>query len=149
MGYDLHISRGAGKSITVEEWLTFVRSEPDWTITAELSIVNPKTQEKITIGAPDDCPYAVWMAHPDVPQGVPFSWRNGRVTVKGPPVVSPWDPIFSKLQNIATRLNAQVVGDEGEVYHGGFRGTLQAISRLSRLARAFLAADSSRTNRRH
>jgi hypothetical protein len=98
VGYDLHITRRknwseAGNDITAEEWLAYVAKDP------ELSLF------------PENGPhFALWSGkskHAD-----PWlDWFNGNVYTKNPD-----EALIDKMLAIARSLNAQVQGDDGEIY---------------------------------
>jgi hypothetical protein len=98
VGYDLHITRRknwseAGNDITAEEWLAYVAKDP------ELSL------------SPENGPqFALWSGkskHAD-----PWlDWFNGNIYAKNPDEV-----LIDKMVAIGRSLNAQVQGDDGEIY---------------------------------
>ena len=101
MGYDFHITRASDWSqnatakIAAEEWLAIVEAD------AELSL------------APRNGPYfANWSGPSKLPEPW-LDWFDGNVYTKAPD-----SALLQKMVRIATVLNAQVQGDEGEVYRG-------------------------------
>ena len=116
MGYDLHITRAADWSasedapITLEEWLAFVRSDPEMRLDGFAEAANDEG-EAIRVEAPG---LAVWTAYPR--HGVDGNmawllWFGGRIDAKNPD-----EEFRRKLHAIARALRARVQGDEGEVY---------------------------------
>ena len=97
LGYDLHITRRAewsdddGPSITLDEWLAYIRSDPAVTPDPD----NGPQDFLVSVGA-EPCP--LW-------------WDRGELLTKHP------DKAFiRKMVSIARALNARVVGDDGEEY---------------------------------
>src|SRR5262245_20869547 len=96
MGYDLHITRRGdwydeGADISADEWLNYVESDP------ELSI-DDRNSKYFAIWKGDD-----WL-----------SWRRGEIFTK-----NPRRNLVEKMIQIASRLDAKVQGDDGEVYIDG------------------------------
>jgi hypothetical protein len=101
MGYDLHITRAKHWAeseqdpIAPGEWLALVEKDPELTI-------DPRGNGSY---------FALWLAHwvgGDYPW---FDWFQGDIRTKYPD----WKTLGKKLE-IARQLQAQVQGDEGEVY---------------------------------
>jgi hypothetical protein len=116
LGYDVHITRADDWSesetapITLEEWLAYVRSDPEMRLDGNASATSP---------AGDTLTYeseglAVWTAYSQHEQDGNMAWfdhRGGEIVVKNP------DPeILDKMCSIARALRARVQGDEGEPY---------------------------------
>lgn len=118
MGYDLRITRSADESaseaapVTLDEWRSYVASDAEMSLTGFAEVTNPMTGESIRV---DDEGLAVWADYSgDDPGGnrAWFSYRDrGEIVVK-----SPDDEIIAKMRQIAQRLGARVVGEEGEEY---------------------------------
>jgi hypothetical protein len=115
MGYELHITRhedGADPEpaeIPLDEWLAYVNSDK------ELELTNSRD---IEIGAETEFQnqpgYCEWNAHPTLkdPNARPwFSYWHGSIDTKNPDV-----PTIRKMMQIASALNAEVQGDDGEIY---------------------------------
>jgi hypothetical protein len=102
MGYDLHITRAKyhfqneGAWITAEEWLRYVEEDPE----LELAGYNGDY-------------FALWNGKTESPDPW-LDWSEGNIYTKFPE-----DPLIDKMVEIAKRLNAQVQGDDGEIYIGG------------------------------
>lgn len=98
MGYDFHITRrndwaDEGNDITAEEWLAYIRSDPELTLTG-------------TNGPY----YAVWSGASQ--HSEPWlDWSRGQVYTKNPD-----SPLIDKMIAIAHNLSGTVQGDDGEVY---------------------------------
>jgi hypothetical protein len=96
MGYDLHVTRSKhwteseSQPITREDWQAYVASDPE---------IEPDT--------PGD--YFEFAAHPKEP--ALLQWWRGEITVKNPD-----RPTVRKLLEIASKLGAQVQGEDGEFY---------------------------------
>jgi hypothetical protein len=99
MGYDLHITRAADWTesedapITAEEWLVVVAADPEMTI---FSANGPY--------------FAVWNGTGQLAESW-LDWSEGQVFTKNPTRRE-----LAKMLQIAGRLGAKVIGDEGEVY---------------------------------
>ncbi|MGC4115476.1 MAG: hypothetical protein QM765_12905 [Myxococcales bacterium] len=108
MPYEVSLER-TGKPITLDEWLSAAQEcgleRSDW-----ISAVTPQGQT-IEVGLGEGG--FVWHGHPDAgPRGVPFSWRRGRVKV--PTRGGPDHVLLAKLRELAKKLGARLVGEEGE-----------------------------------
>jgi len=115
MGYDLHITRreewsAAGDDISAEEWLDYVRSDPELSLWLE--------------NGPHVARWSGKCQHPD-----PWlDWHSGNIYTKNPDAA-----LISKMVQIAHALSAQVVGDDGEIYQSGHAAPV--YPRLSTLER--------------
>ncbi len=99
MGYDFHVTRAdhwssnEGQEIQAEEWLDLIKSDPE------------------LIPAPENGRYfVIWRGATKYPETW-FNWVSGNITTKNPDKAT-----LRKMQGSASRLNAQVQGDEGDVY---------------------------------
>jgi hypothetical protein len=99
MGYEFHVTRAenwAGnehQEILAEEWLALIRTDPE------------------LIPAPENGRYfVVWRGTTKYSETW-FNWIGGNITTKNPDKAT-----LRKMLEIATRLNAHIQGDEGEVY---------------------------------
>jgi hypothetical protein len=104
MGYDLHIEREDG-TITREEWNKIVYED-------EEIHIESVTQFKLPTGQVLSMPeieMAVWKS--DEKYAVYFSYRKGLITVKNPD-----ERAIKKMKQLAQKLQAKVIGDEGEEY---------------------------------
>ncbi len=112
MGYDLHLTRAPvwyeseEHPITVPEWVGLVESALDLVMegVAEARVSGDAVLRY------EDANLAVWTAHPSRDK-VWFDWTDGEIVVKNPD-----RPTIAKMKEIAGRLHARVVGDEGEEY---------------------------------
>jgi hypothetical protein len=98
MGYDLHITRrehwsDEGAAISAEEWLEYVRSDPELQITGENGPF-----------------FADWSGCSKNPEPW-LDWLDGDVFTKNPDRA-----LVEKMLSIAQKLNARVQGDDGELY---------------------------------
>ncbi|MBX9938108.1 MAG: hypothetical protein K2Y32_02585 [Candidatus Obscuribacterales bacterium] len=98
MGYDLHVTRKEfwadedGPQILFGEWSKLVELDPD-----------------LELDSQNDGSYFIFH-HPT--ENVLFAWRDtGEITSKNPDKMT-----LAKLLQIATKLKAQVQGDDGEIY---------------------------------
>ena len=104
MGYDFHITRAEhwssneGQEIKPEEWLAIRETYPE------------------LIAADDDGPkgvgkyFTLWQGSTEYPETW-LIWVDGNIETKNPD-----KPTIQKLLQIAKQLNAQVQGDDGEIY---------------------------------
>ena len=106
MGYDLFITRAEdwidseSNPITSEEWLAVVDEDPELTPWA----------------AYPNSHFAVWSGRSE--HAEPWlDWAKGYIYTKNPDA-----PLMKKMVEIAKRLNARVLGQDGEEYLGGEEG---------------------------
>jgi hypothetical protein len=98
MGYDLHITRKSdsadveGPRIDLSEWEAIVESEPELSLDASTRC--------------DEWVFASFRGE----EGA-LAWEDGQIHAKNPD-----HPLIIKMVAIANRLNAEVQGDDGEVY---------------------------------
>ena len=106
MGYDLYITRAAfwaendNDSISPEEWLAIVADDPE-----------------LTLNGDENTPYFARWSGKSVHSEPWLDWFHGNIYSKNPD-----QPIIQKMVEIANRLQAQVQGEEGEVYDGSEEG---------------------------
>ncbi|MHA3772871.1 hypothetical protein ACXR0O_15160 [Verrucomicrobiota bacterium sgz303538] len=86
------------RDITEAEWRAVIAADPD------LAIEQPES----SVGLPRNAVWAVWRAYPG---GYPawFALIQGDIEVKGID-----EPLFGKLQQFATALNARIFCETGE-----------------------------------
>jgi hypothetical protein len=105
MGYDLHITRAEdwsdphGPHIALEEWLAVATADPELEAIPE----NGDAFFGLSDGADDA---AGW-----------FDWFQGNVYTKNPD-----EQTLAKMLTLASRLEARVQGDDGELYDGSAIG---------------------------
>lgn len=109
MGYSLHITRAddwahsKSQPILEAEWLAIVNADSSLQIsTTDYYDRRTETGEVKRIHP------VLWIGHSD---NVPFWFDDGAIEVS-----SPDDAVIAKMKEIATKLNARVVGDDGEEY---------------------------------
>ncbi len=116
MGYDIHITRAdewfdsQSESITMDEWIAYIQSDPEMRLDGYAEATTP---EGDTIRIESEG-LAVWTAYSGHGVAGNMAWIdvfNGRITVKNPD-----REIRQKMFAIATKLNARVQGDDGELY---------------------------------
>jgi signal recognition particle subunit SEC65 len=114
MGYDLHITRaewwGESKEhpISFSEWQEIIKGDP------QLQLVNAaeRTMQNGMALSFENPGIAVCIIEDeDEEYPVYFDFINGRIVVKNPN-----DQMINKMKEIAEKLNASVIGDEGETY---------------------------------
>ncbi|HYH67660.1 MAG TPA: hypothetical protein VD866_23385 [Urbifossiella sp.] len=99
MGYDLHVTRAAhwteseAHPITRDEWLAYIRSDPELT-------PDPENGDTFVLWTGAGCKPAPW-----------FDWWRGAVTTKNPRRAT-----VTKMLQLASYFGARVQGDEGEFY---------------------------------
>ncbi|EDY18570.1 hypothetical protein CfE428DRAFT_3955 [Chthoniobacter flavus Ellin428] len=99
MGYDLHIVRGAdhynnlAHQISSDEWLNYVSSDPE-----------------LTLDPQNGSHFARWSGCSEHPEPW-LDWFQGTIFSKNPD-----SAIINKMLSIAQQLDAQVRGDDGEIY---------------------------------
>jgi hypothetical protein len=101
MGYDLHITRrkdwsGTGNDITAQEWLAYVKKDPELLISPE-----------------NGATFALWNGKSEYPDPW-LDWSGGNIYTKNPD-----QALIDKMVAIAGDLHAVVQGDDGEIYRGG------------------------------
>ena len=113
MGYDLFITRAEDWShsesnpITSEEWLAIVDEDPE---------LGPWA-------AYPGSHFALWSGRSE--HAEPWlDWARGYIYSKNPDTA-----LIKKMVLIANRLNARVLGQDGEEYYGGDPGRLQVVFR--------------------
>ncbi|ASL40900.1 MULTISPECIES: hypothetical protein [Acetobacter] len=114
MGYDVEItrnplfSRKPGPKITLDEWFNVIRRDPElkFFISADAADYGVDT--------------ALWIAHPNGKESDSALWCcDGQIVAKYPD-----EPLLRKMIILAARLDADVVGDNGEYYELDEEGTL-------------------------
>lgn len=99
MSYELHVTRAdhwasnEGQEISAEEWLALIKADP------ELTLV-PKNGRY----------FVVWCGTTKYPETW-FNWFSGNIATENPDKAT-----LRKMLEFATRLNAHIQGDEGELY---------------------------------
>ena len=106
MGYELNIQREENGLITKEEWIVYMDSDPEFERIEEFS-AGFGTDDIITVPTPNG---GLWKTNKGE---VPFTFyeKLGWISVKNP---EHW--MIEKMISIANRLNAEVLGEEGEKY---------------------------------
>lgn len=114
MAYSLYIEKDC--PITIDEWLKVVETVSDLRIDDSDTIgINPATGEKIRISNPVKKNAALWF--PKLEEWIKvFFFLKGRILIKP----NDWDnsdsPLRDKSFELARKLNAKIVGDNGEIY---------------------------------
>ena len=122
MAYEIHIQRiatsdgtGADSSLTLDEWKSFVESTESLRFTSKaVSVTNPATNKKIW-ALPKGYGNAEMLIENEwLPV---FRWRGGTISFNGRPSFEDRaDPVRKIVAQIAMKLGAVVVGDDGENY---------------------------------
>ena len=109
MGYDLHITKAedwleaSSQPISADELTQLIASDPD------LVFSSTGFYERTTeAGGTERIHPILWTAHLEA---VPLWFQDGEITAKNPD-----DFTIVKMLEIAERLHARVLGDDGEIY---------------------------------
>jgi len=116
MGYDVHITReddgceSEDNPISLDEWIEYVVGDPEMRRddVAKIELEGKQTLSYVSPGL------SVWTTYSKNKSGGNQAWfdyRHGAIVVKNPD-----DEILEKMKQIAAALNANVIGDEGELY---------------------------------
>lgn len=124
MAYGLHIKRKE-KPITLEEWISSVEMISGARIEeSQLSAINPKSGQTITVSGSPGNVAVLYKSGGFLGIGATETWEttiwfsNGRGSfVATDQVEMPSDPTRLVVVRLAQILSAEIVGDEGEVYH--------------------------------
>lgn len=113
MAYELHIKRSS--SITVEEWLKAVETTDGVKIDESDSVAtNPITGEKICVPS---LPHTVALWLPEQEEWFKVFWfRQGRISFKADDWDNTSSPVRDTAVKLAQKLNAEIIGDNGEKY---------------------------------
>jgi hypothetical protein len=107
MGYEVHIRRADGGSISLEEWSAYVEQADDLRMDGFAESTTPDGAT-IRIEEPG---IAVWTAQPDPAQGGWITFHEDEIVVNNPDA-----PMLRRMHAIAVAFGAQVQGDDGELY---------------------------------
>ena len=113
MAYELHIERS--HPIKVDEWLAAVETIDGVKIDGSDSVVtNPHTGKEVRIpGSPETA--ALWFSEFGEWIKV-FYFRRGRIIFNANNWDNPKSPVREKAFELARKLNAEIIGDNGEKY---------------------------------
>ena len=120
MGYDLFITRREewsdpedDNNILMDEWLEYVKNDPELRLTNGYQIKIPNVDDR-WMDAPG---FAEWLLHPDAKnEYIPwFDYSGGNINTKNPDL-----PTIEKMLSIAKKLDAKVLGQDGELYDESF-----------------------------
>jgi hypothetical protein len=113
VAYELHIQRS--QPITAEEWMKVIETTDDLKIDgSDWVAINPATKTEIRIPRSPET-VALWF--PDLEEWIKiFHFRRGLVSFKATDWNNPKSPVREKAFELAQKLNAEIVGDEGEAY---------------------------------
>jgi hypothetical protein len=109
MGYDVFITRAdlpeesRKAPISSQEWTALVKSDSSLRISP-----TDYYEHKSSDGGTERIPTVIWTAHPGQP---PFLLLDGAVQIKSPDKAT-----IEKMMAMAAKLQARVVGEEGELY---------------------------------
>ncbi|WP_332851981.1 hypothetical protein [Duganella sp. S19_KUP01_CR8] len=113
MGYDLHITKAtewpqsSQKPISELEWKNAVAADGLLKMDTTAVAINPQTHEIIQVSNPL---MASWV-DPKTNEKYYFYYRRGEISVKNPS-----DSVIKKMKELASKFDAKVLGDEGEIY---------------------------------
>jgi hypothetical protein len=114
MGVSLFIER-EDDPISWKEWIALVRSErKEWRIAKTHELVDQESAPELA--APKGTRFTFWVGERAFPRGVGMIWSGGSVEVSGWAIarLNASDPVFAKMQELARRLEARIVDDDGE-----------------------------------
>lgn len=125
MGYDIHITRKEdwsdeeGIEISLDEWKQYIDADPEMRLDgfaeAELPDGGALRVEDEGIAV-----WTKWSQH-EIDGGMAwFNYFEDHISVKNPD-----EEIFKKMYQIAQALNAEVQGDDGEIYDANGKATYQ------------------------
>ena len=120
MGYELHITRKAfwsdqeGETITLDEWIEYVNSDPEMRLDGYAEARVP--DGVLRVESPGLSVWTAYAGHEKSGHGKNgnmawFDHFNGNIDVKNPD-----QEIIRKMYQIARSLHAKVQGDDGECY---------------------------------
>jgi len=109
MGYEVHIRRKDGENpINIKEWLSYAATDDELTLTNNISITLPNG---MNLGMSGEG-MAVWKTEVDGEEyETTFMFRDEGISAR-----YAGDFQIIKMKEIAEKLRAIVVGDEGEQY---------------------------------
>jgi len=117
MGYELHITRQTDwfdedpdLKISPDEWKNYVHGDPEMRLD---NYCETKLEDGRILRI-DEVGISVWLSYTGNGLNGNYAWfsySDGNINVK-----SPDDEILKKMLLIAERLNAKVLGDDGERY---------------------------------
>ncbi|TWU14688.1 hypothetical protein CA54_35570 [Symmachiella macrocystis] len=117
MGYDIHITPNdewseeeVSGGISFEEWSDYVAADDTMRMDNEAEVRTPHGD----VIRYENKGLAVWTAYSGYDEsGIKawFDFREGRISVKNPD-----DEILRKMYQIASSMDAKVLGDDGEEY---------------------------------
>lgn len=113
MAYSLYIERKS--PISPEEWLNAVAENDGLKIDESDSVaINPLTGDEIRVpGLPATA--ALWFSDTGEWKKI-FQFRRGKVSFSAADWDDPRSPLQKTAFELARKLNARIVGDEGEIY---------------------------------
>lgn len=120
MAYDLHIERKDQKPIALSEWRAAVENTKGVRLFsgAAHTVTNPKTGEVISVGARDG-DTEVFFPNDSEWHSV-FRWReNSAVFAARFGTTGTSHPVWQAAVALASRLDAVIRGDKGEIYNFG------------------------------
>ena len=100
--YELHIEKKGG--ISLESWLEVCKSDSTLIHKQAISVTNPSTNEVISMEAQGLCVWGVEGSQTS------FDYRSGKISFGHS------DDALIEAKEIASKLKATIIGDEGETY---------------------------------
>ena len=116
MGYDVHITRAdhwldaSATPISLGEWRDYVASDDEVQLTGQ-AVAYVDGDPAIDYASDGLASWIAYTKHDPNGNQAWFDWQEGRIVVKNPD-----EEILDKMRQIASRLSARVVGDDGEEY---------------------------------
>lgn len=90
--------------LVLDEWIDLLKEDGEFVLEEGINTTNPSGEVIVVT-----LPVARWMEHPEDKEPV-FCWLTRRVAVRQPDVFT-----IDKMKQLALRLHAQVVDEEGTV----------------------------------
>jgi hypothetical protein len=108
MSYGLTISRGypwasdgSFAPIPLDDWNALIEASDRLTAISEFRGRNPMTGEEIVVATPNSA---------QIDKGLTLRWKNGYITADH------FEEMIPAYREVATALNAEIFGEEGEKY---------------------------------
>jgi hypothetical protein len=109
----------AKSNISLEEWMDYIKSDPELELTGGLILTLPVLLDSTDISYPEEerAGYCEWIGHPRADADtIPwFDFQYNSIIAKYPD-----NHTIGKMIKIASALNGKVRGDDGEYYDETF-----------------------------
>jgi hypothetical protein len=106
MAYTISIRRANGAKIGIQEWIDYISKDPDFEL---IQTYKAKSESGLEMNL--NIPHSgLWSKHGAT---VPFTYRERQGTIS---VDRPNEITIEKMKQVAVALEANVAGEEGEIY---------------------------------